>query len=143
MKKTIPICIITIFVLSCSQTGSKFPQGAWKQYCTEFYSDGKLAGKAIVKYDNRKMFSERNWEFVWKIPNDTMTQYNYGAGTYTLNGKDYTETIDMHVAKAYEGQTLKMTLELKNDTLVQSWNPIDSTGKPSSKYKYVDKYIRL
>ena len=143
MKKLIFLSLIILISLSCSQKGPNFPQGAWKQYSSEHYVDGKLAKKDIVKYDNRKMFSEKNWAFVWKIQTDTMTYYNYGAGTYTLKGKDYAETIDFHVAKEYEGQTLKMSLELVNDTLVQAWNPMDSTGKPSTKIRYVDKYSHL
>lgn len=111
MKKLIFLSLIILISLSCSQKKPNFPQGAWKQYSTEYFVDGKLVRKEIVKYDNRKLFSEKNWAFVWKISSDTITNYNYGAGTYTLNGKDYSETIDLHVAKQYEGQTLKMSLE--------------------------------
>jgi hypothetical protein len=143
MKKISYLSLFLLIYVSCTQQGSKFPQGAWKQYSSESYVDGKLTDKQIVTYNNMKLFSEKKWEFVWKIQTDSMPYYNYGAGSYTLNGKDYSETIEMHVAKEYVGQTINMTLELKLDTLIQTWNPIDSTGKPSTRVSYVDKYIHL
>jgi hypothetical protein len=130
-------------MLSCTTKQTDFPQGAWKQYSSEIYTDSVLSAKDLVTHYNMKIFSEKNWEFVWKDTTDSIPKYYYGAGTYILDGNDYSEIIDLHAIKEYEGQTLKMILELKNDTLVQTWNPLDSTGAMDTKIKFVDKFIHL
>jgi hypothetical protein len=143
MKNLILLNLALLIILSCTTKTSDFPIGAWKQHSSEIYTDDTLTEKDLITDNNMKMFSEKNWEFILKSTTDSLTTYYCGGGTYILNGKDYAETIEMHYFKDYEGKTLNMTLELKNDTLIQTWNPLDSTGMIDTHLRYVDKYIHL
>jgi len=143
MKKLICLSLTFLIIMSCSTKKLNFPIGAWKQYSTDVYTDDILTEKTLITDNNYKLFSEKNWEFVWKVSSDSLPIYYYGAGTYTLNGTEYLETIEMHFSKPYEGQTIKMTLELKNDTLIQAWNPLDSTGMINTHVRYIEKFIHM
>ena len=89
------------------------------------------------------MWSEKNFMFVGRWQQDSVTIDNYGFGTYILNGNEYEETVMYHFMKEYQDQKIKMTLELKNDTLVQVYHPVDSTGKSIENISSVEKYVRL
>jgi len=143
MKKLIFLSLTLLTILSCTSKEPEFPIGAWKLLSTEVYTDGNLTEKDLITYTNIKIFSEKNWEFLGMDTSDSLPIYNFGGGTYSLNGSEYLETIEMHVFKPFEGQTLKMTLGLKNDTLVQEWIPLDSTGIPDTHLKYVEKSVQL
>jgi len=43
-----------------------------------------------------KMWSENYWMFVGKVTNRTPVRARYGGGTYTLEGKEYTEYLSGH-----------------------------------------------
>jgi hypothetical protein len=50
------------------------------------------------------------------------------SGSYTLDGNKYEEQVLWHYNPAYVGNKLKMLMELKNDTLIQTF-PVDENGK--------------
>jgi len=69
--------------------------------------------------------------------------HNYGWGTYKLSdGTHYEESIIKHNSfPEIEGTTIKMLIEIKNDTLIQRW-PVDENWNLQKKYM-IEKYIRL
>ena len=90
-----------------------------------------------------KMWSKDHFVFVGLFKNDTTTRNNYGGGTYKLKGNRYEEYILYHANKVAVGKNVKMILELKNDTLFQTY-PVDENGKIDSvSYYYIEKYVRL
>jgi len=81
--------------------------------------------------------------FVGRWVQDSVTTDNYGFGAYTLNGKAYEETVIQHFRKEYQGQKIRMTLELVNDTIIQVYHPCDSAGRPVTEISSVEKYVRI
>jgi hypothetical protein len=151
MKKTLVFSIIlALVILSCKQEPFKFPIGAWSLVQTQRTTNGKTvvtfpteANKG--KTTQLKMYSEKNWSFVGKSLRDTIIADVYGGGTYTLEGSIYEETIMYHYGKQWIGRVSKnMTLELVNDTLVQTYHPISAVdGQPVDSITNIQKYVRL
>ena len=150
MKKLfLPVLTISL-IISCTQQPVKFPIGAWNLVQTQRVTNGKSvitfpteANKG--KTTQLKMYSEKNWVFVGKSARDTVVADVYGGGTYTLNGSQYEETIMYHYGKQWVGKvSTNMTLELVNDTLVQSYHPISTiTGQAVDSILNIQKYARL
>ena len=74
---------------------------------------------------------------------DTVTLNNYGWGIFKLSeGNKYEESITYHhLSESSIGTTIKMLIEVRNDTLIQRW-PTDENWKLAEKYS-TEKYIRL
>jgi hypothetical protein len=138
--------IISLLIVSCTQQESKFPQGAWNLVQTQTITDGKVEIGFPVAWTGSlvKMWSEKNWSNIGKWVEDTLSGDIYAGGTYTLEGNQYEEYIVCHSAKQYEGRkSTNMVLELKNDILILSYHPFDSTGKQIENISSLEKYIRL
>jgi hypothetical protein len=146
MKKLLlPLLAIAFAMNACSDVSDKYPQGAWQLIRSESINNGvtTVTYPGILVGSEYKMWSEKNFMFVGRWQQDSVTIDNYGFGTYILNGNEYEETVMYHFMKEYQDQKIKMTLELKNDTLVQVYHPVDSTGKSIENISSVEKYVRL
>jgi hypothetical protein len=142
--------IISLLVISCSKEPVKFQIGAWNLVQTIRVTNGKPVvtfptATNTGKTSQIKMYSEKNWMFVGKSLRDTVVLDVYGGGTYTLEGTKYEENIMYHYGKQWVGRTSKnMTMELVNDTLVQSYHPINATdGLAVDSITNIQKYVRL
>jgi hypothetical protein len=66
----------------------------------------------------------------------------YGGGPYKLNGNRYEENIQFFSVQSVIGQTVKMLLEIRNDTLIQTWPLLENGQIDKSNFRQ-EKYIRL
>jgi hypothetical protein len=146
MKKSLYLSLVFTIITGCSTQEKKLSiEGAWQLIQTQSVTNGKtettypglLVGKEF------KTWSEKNFMFVGRWTENSVVTDNYGFGTYSLDGTNYEETILYHFNKPYEGQTIKMKLELKNDTIFQTYHRLDTAGNPDEKIYSVEKYIRL
>ncbi len=151
MKKSLVlIMIILSIIIGCSPEPVKFPIGAWSLVQTQRVTNGKPVVTFPTeankdKTSQIKMYSENTWTFVGRSLRDTIIVDVYGGGTYTIEGINYEENIMYHYGKQWVGRTSKnMTLKLENDTLVQSYHPINTaTGQPVDSITNIQKYVRL
>ena len=67
---------------------------------------------------------------------------NFASGPYLINGNLYEETIQYHADKSMVGARISMLMELKGDTLYQSW-PADAEGRIDKTNFAVEKYVRV
>ena len=106
-------------------------EGAWKlAYEYEFSGDkttllypGKNQGSEI------KLWSGDRWALVGVFVEDSTLSDVFAGGKFTIDGTDYQEIVEFHSATEYLGQTVKLYLEIKGDTLTQFW-PVDENGEP-------------
>ena len=89
-----------------------------------------------------KMWTKEHFAFVGRYKSDTTNFDSFGGGQYKLDGDRYEEIIQYHVAAGMVGDTVKMLLEFKNDTLVQTW-PVGSNGQIDKRNFNEEKYVRL
>jgi hypothetical protein len=145
--KTIIYLGLTIIIISIGCTDKKKAsiEGAWQLIGTQSVTNGKVETTypGVLVGNEYKTWSEKNFMFVGRWTENSVTTDNYGFGTYTLNGNEYEETILYHFNRPYEGQTIKMKLELRNDTIFQIYHRLDSAGKPDEMVYSVEKYVKV
>ncbi len=138
------ILIATFIISACSQKNSLNIEGAWKlAHSQTFKGDSSVVdfpGK--MDMDLTKIWSGNHWMFVARIKADTTVTDAYGTGTFKLEGNLYEENVSILFYKPWEGKTIKMTLEIKNDTLTQTY-PVDDKGVMDKKEATVEKYVRI
>jgi hypothetical protein len=145
MKKTILIClIIPILMGSCTQEKVSPMEGAWKlAYEYEISGDNTtLLFPGTSKGSEIKMWSGDRWALVGVFIQDSTLTDNFGGGKFTLEGTNYQEIVQYHSATEYLGQTVKLFLEIKYDTLTQIW-PVDDEGEIIESHYYMEKWVRM
>jgi hypothetical protein len=140
------ICYVLIIfsICACSQKKTLPIEGAWKlvQYQT-INGDtviNEFPGKSVK--DVIKIWSGNHFMGVGRTRIDTTVSDMYASGTYKLEGIMYEEYVNILMYKPWEGKTIKMTLELKNDTLIQTY-PVDDKGKMDKEWAWIEKYVRI
>ena len=124
-----------LIIAGCTQqqTAKSPIDGAW-----DVVSVKHISGDTVFDYKGStlKIWSGNYFNFVgrWSLNGDTMN--SYGWGTFKLDGNRYEENLVFP-----ETNTYKMLLEIKNDTLTQTWPANDSGVVDRSNY-YVEKFTR-
>jgi hypothetical protein len=145
MKAMLLCCLMIAMILgSCYQKKSSKIEGAWNLvYSSTNTGDTvKAYFPNIYKGSQLKMWVDNHFSFVGIFKLDTTTINSYGGGTYSLKDKLYNETVVYHSTQSVAGTTYKMMIEIKNDTLIQTW-PVDDNGKIDSASFRIEKYVRL
>jgi hypothetical protein len=142
--------IYTLFLLipllfgSCTQEKNSPMEGAWK-LAYEYEVKGEsstLIFPGTSQGSEIKMWSGDSWALVGVFIEDSIVTDNFGGGKFTLEGANYQEIVEYHSATEYLGQTVKLFLEIKNDTLTQIW-PVDEAGEPVRSHYYMEKWVKF
>lgn len=148
MRNYWPFALI-ILASSCLLLGSTPQQGssiegAWKLVHATVVRNGALAGEFPESWsgNDMKMWSHGHFTFVGRMKSDTTYTDYYGGGKYTLQGNRYQEEIEFHMVPGLIGTTAKMLLEVRSDTLIQTW-PVKDDGQIDKDNFYEEKYVRL
>jgi hypothetical protein len=146
MKTKLFYVFLIVFIIGActSQKNSKI-EGAWKlvQYQTIIGDSviNEYPGKRVL--DVTKIWSENHVAFAGTDNCDTIVEPDwYGVGTYKLEGNKYVETTSILFYKPWEGTTIKMKMEMKNDTLI-IYYPVDDKGQMEKDCAWIEKYVRL
>jgi hypothetical protein len=137
MKKIVFLSLFVILIIgSCTQQQvPKSPlDGAW-----DVISVRQMHGDTVSDYvgSTLKIWSGNYYNFVgrWSLNGDTMN--SFGWGTFKLEGDRYEENLVFPAPN-----TIKMLLEIKNDTITQTW-PVDDNGVIDKSNYYVEKFVRM
>ena len=142
MKKTIFLSLIIAMIIgSCTQEKKSPIEGAWqlvylKNRSMEETFPAQISGDQVKMFINGHL----TWVGQFKLPTDTSFQYDYGFGTYTLDGNKFIENTTIHAQKSAIGSK-KMIMEIRNDTLIQMY-PTDENFNLAEKINIM-KYVRL
>jgi hypothetical protein len=148
MKKILFLSlIISLIIVSCTQQEVKSPiEGAWQQVGFSWVSGDTITNYNLPSPDlgsQIKMWTKNHFAFMGIMKTDTTDVDLYGGGTYSLNGDKYEESIIYHYDKTLINTKFKALLEIRNDTLFQTYHPIDSIGKEMENYSSIEKYIQF
>ena len=142
--KILSFLMIAFSVSAYSQQKSPNIEGTWKLVNLQSVNDNSVVtefpGKTQV--DETKIWSGNNFMFIMRHKVDTTVNDWYGVGTYKLAGNKYEEHIRFINYEPWVGTTIKMTLVMKNDTIIQTF-PVDDKGQPEKKGVTIEKYVRL
>jgi hypothetical protein len=145
MKKKLLLCLIVpLFLSSCIQETVSPMEGAWKLAYEYEVKDGdsKLIFPGSARGSEIKMWAGDRWALVGVFVEDSTLSDVFAGGKFTIDGTDYQEIVEYHSAKEYLGQTVKLYLEIKNDSLTQFW-PVDEAGEPVKSHYYMEKWVRF
>ncbi|MCU0474331.1 MAG: hypothetical protein MUC93_13380 [Bacteroidales bacterium] len=143
MKRIIFLSLVIALIIgSCTQEKKSPIEGAWQLVYAKFMSMEETF-PAQISGEQIKMFTKGHltWVGQFKLPMDTVFEYDYGWGTYTLDGNKFIENVNLHADKSSIGKTKKMIMEIRNDTLIQRWPTDENFNLPEKYHTY--KYIRL
>jgi hypothetical protein len=144
--KTKLLCLFFIaFSISAhSQKKSLNIEGAWKTVYFETINGDKpgieFPGKS--NWDVIKIWYGNHFMGVGVIKEDTTVTDFYVAGTYTLDGNKYEEDIKIFAYKPWEGKKIKMSLDIKNDTLIYTF-PVDDNGIIDKNGAWKEKLVKV
>ncbi len=138
------LALLLFFTGSSQEKRKPSIEGAWRLVQARWVNNDTLAGDYPGKWagSDMKMWSKGYFSFIGHMKEGTGFTDSYGGGRYKLDGNRYEEEIQFHVAHALVGQTVKMLLEVKNDTLIQTW-PVGENGQIDKSNYTVEKYVRL
>lgn len=119
-------------------------EGAWHVVSWERMKGDTLVGKFGRDYtgSEMKMWTKNHFAFVGRYKVDTVFMDNCGGGTFKLNGIHYEETYLYFPDQSYVGTYQRILLELKNDTLTQTW-PCDENWQVKKGLHNIQKLTRL
>ncbi|MDP2335850.1 MAG: hypothetical protein Q8N05_05285 [Bacteroidota bacterium] len=146
MKLNLIYCLmIALTIGGCSQPKSSKIEGTWK--LVEYRTIRGLSvvidfpGKSDI--DVTKIWSGNHFMCVGRsrIKADTTVTDWFGLGTYKLDGNKYEEKVSILFYKPWEGTTIKMKMEMKNDTLIVNY-PVDDKGQMDKDWAWIEKYVR-
>ncbi|MGW8315962.1 MAG: hypothetical protein ACWGNV_10205 [Bacteroidales bacterium] len=138
------ILMSALLTHSCSEPASAPIEGTWSLASEYEIRDGLSISiyPGTTRGSELKMWSGDRWSLVGIFFEDSILTDNYAGGTFTLKGTDYREMVEFHSAPEYQGQTVHLYLEIRNDTLVQIW-PVDEKGEPVPELHYMEKWVRM
>jgi hypothetical protein len=122
---TLTVIVLLLLGTNVAQAQDKKSsiEGAWQLVNVRSMVGDKIMSEFPVNYTGSeiKIWTKTHWTFVGRLNKIQHSQTNYGGGTYKLDGNKYDENVVYHSDKPYVGKNLKMLLEIKNDTLTQSY----------------------
>jgi hypothetical protein len=151
VKKLAPFALCILF-FSCTEkpaetAASSLPlEGTWR-----LFSGTTITGKDTVNTDYTqgqqmlKILNDSHFAFVLHDLNkgqDTANKiFSAGAGTYTLNGDQYSEHLDFCNQREWEGHTFNFTVAINNDTLVQQG--VEKVENLGVDRLIIERYVRV
>lgn len=125
---------------SVTQSEKNSIEGTWKLVYADIRENDSIQIKDLSNTDFIKIINASHFAF-FNQDRDTSENFMAGAGTYTFNGTDYSETLDFIAAPDYRGHVFPFKAEIKGDSLIQQGHEkIEAAGLD----RYIlEKYIRI
>jgi hypothetical protein len=141
MKKLFTLLALTmlIFLPGCVQEERLPIEGAW-MWLSADYSLDKTESPVQDDAEITKFWTGGHFAFIGQLRSGSTIEDRYGWGTYELDGNRYTEHVKFHYDPVYQGSSVRMILEIRNDTLIQKW-PVDENWMLPEVFNS-EKYIR-
>ncbi|MEH0153270.1 hypothetical protein V6R21_04750 [Limibacter armeniacum] len=115
-------------------------QGSWKLVQAETQENGSVTYKDLSSTDFIKIINGKHFAF-FNQSNDEQKVFYGGAGVYSLEGNQYTETLSFTGIEEMRGHQFTFELEVKGDSLIQSgWEIVE---EQNIKRHIVEKYVKL
>lgn len=120
-------------------------QGAWKVLSGTQFKDGKQTSAFLdgAIMDEVKIWSGNRVMFVSHFKKKDGESDAYGSGTWKLSGTHYEESYTISsYKKRLENKTVRLKLEMKGDTLVQTFF-LNEKFEVDNNTEFVLKYIKI
>jgi hypothetical protein len=148
--KAISLIFLTVLLIlfGCTAPQETAPDnplvGAWQMISRQTFSGDTLQmelGKDFTASE-MKIWSESHYAFIGRYQMDTTSMDNGGGGSYRIEGTHYEEMVEYFPYQGVVGTTVRILLEIKGDTLIQTW-PADENWEITADQYNIMKMIRL
>jgi len=143
------ICFIILFSISCRNNKDIALQtdnnnidivGSWEMIYAEIIEKDTVQVKDLTQTRFIKIINKTHFAFFNQGNSENQNFYG-GAGTYTLNGSNYVETLNFTAVEAIKNHSFPFKIRIKGDTLIQSgFEEIKAAGISR---EITEKYIRI
>ncbi len=141
MQKTLLFLIILFSLCFCTKKEtSENIEGTWKMIAAKTIEGDSIKFKDLTNTTFIKIINKNHFAF-FNQENNSNANFYGGAGTYTLEGKQYTETLNFTAVEAIKNHTFSFTVKRKGDTLIQSG--IERIEDAGIDRFIIEKYIKL
>ena len=113
--------------------------GTWKMVYAEIKENDSIKVKDLSSTNFIKIINNSHFAFFNQEKHSSENFYG-GAGTYTLNGEKYIETLSYTSVEAIKNHEFPFTIEIKGDTLIQSG--IEEVKEAGINREIIEKYIK-
>ena len=145
MKTSILFCLMILMILpGCTPRKTSPMEGAWQVVSWEHLAGDSLMWKFPVNFTGSeiKIWSKGYYNVAGGYKTDTAFVDNCGGGTYKIDGNHYEENVLYFPDKKVVGTTMRLLLEINNDTLTQTW-PVDENWQVIKSEYNIQKLKRL
>ena len=146
MKKIYFLLVIGLTIMACNCkenstiNSNNSIEGTWKLYYGSIEENDSLQIRDVSKSDFIKIINGSHFAFFNQV-NGTSESFYGGAGTYTLEGNNYIESLDYIGSTEIRGHKFPFTIELKGDTLIQHGR--EKVESANMDRYIVEKYVRI
>lgn len=139
MKTTLFVLVLLLIVSCNCHTNSVVDvqdtsiEGTWKLFYGSIEQNDSLEIKDVSKSDFIKIINDSHFAFFNQVKGSAENFYG-GAGTYTLDGNIYIESLNYIRNTDLRSHKFPFTIELKGDTLIQH-------GHEKVEAAQIDRYI--
>lgn len=120
-------------------------KGTWKLLSATTVSKGETSFTDYTKDQEMiKIINDDHFAFLkhtLKVDKDGKNNFDAGGGRYSLNGDQYTESLEYYTDKNWEGKSFVFTIKFKNDTLLQTG--IEKVEQAGVDRTITEKYLRV
>ena len=115
-------------------------EGSWKLIYAEIKENDSLKIKDLSKSSFIKIINADHFAF-FNQENNSSNNFYAGAGTYTLTGNNYVETLNYTSAEGIRGHQFPFTIKIKGDTLIQSG--VEEIKHATIHREILEKYLKI
>jgi hypothetical protein len=108
-----------VTLLGCSSERKNKVEGTWRLVSGWQKTADTTFQYSQAHYHGIKMICGNHWAILGRSVRDKDSVDSYGGGTYTLEGNNYTESIEYFVVRSSIGNVVPFEVEVRNDTLIQ------------------------
>jgi hypothetical protein len=134
--------LLSFVLLGCVSQIKSPMEGAWQLVSGTNKWGDTTYDYAKMGYDGMKIWSDHRFIFVGRLVQNGKTMDNYGGGSFTLAGNNYTEVITYFPLKTMIGDTIPYEIQVNNDTLIQK-GPLKIGKYRDTKWELYEVYHRL
>ena len=138
--KIIGLFFSVLLIVSCSTQVENHIEGTWQMVYAQTMENDSISIKDLSNTNFIKIINQSHFAF---FNQDEVNSDNFygGAGTYTIDGNNYVETLSFIKFQEIRGNQFPFHVEIIGDTLIQSG--IEEVESAGINREVIEKYIRI
>ncbi|WP_136480334.1 hypothetical protein [Cognatitamlana onchidii] len=137
--KTLMLSFLCLGLLGCNENKQAI-QGTWKMVYAETVENDSVKIKNLSNTTFIKIINQDHFAF-FNQENHGSDHFYGGAGTYSLKGSTYNETLKFTQVESLKNHMFSFSVSIKGDTLIQSG--LEHVKEAGINRTITEKYVRV